>query len=243
RAFSLISACKRRLVAAPLVAFALPVTDTAVSVLRRYLRGQPLFASDRQHIHHRLVTLGLSPRRAVLVLYAASALAALGCILIARGHNFVTAMVLLIFIGACWIGLGRLSYPEFIEVGRAFNRQRGVARGLLEGVAQRLRDASSLDDLRHRLEEGAGALELDEAVLAFEAGDWPDSNDGLWRLSIPLNGRARLCLGRSPERPEAALSLEDVGRELRAALEESLARMEPEAAAAPAWAPPARRQA
>ncbi len=230
-------------VAAPLVAFALPVTDTAVSVLRRYLRGQPLFASDRQHIHHRLVTLGLSPRRAVLVLYAASALAALGCILIARGHNFVTAMVLLIFIGACWIGLGRLSYPEFIEVGRAFNRQRGVARGLLEGVAQRLRDASSLDDLRHRLEEGAGALELDEAVLAFEAGDWPDSNDGLWRLSIPLNGRARLCLGRSPERPEAALSLEDVGRELRAALEESLARMEPEAAAAPAWAPPARRQA
>ncbi len=231
-------------VVAPLVAFALPVTETAVSVLRRYLRGQPLFTSDRQHIHHRLVTLGLSPRRAVLVLYAASALAALGCILIARGHNFVTAMVLVIFMGACWIGLRRLSYPEFVAVGRAFNRQRGVARGLLEELAQRLRDAASLDDLRRRLEESAGALELDEAMLAFEARDWPaESSDRLWRLTIPVNGRARLCLGRSPGRPEAALSLEEVGRELRAALEESLARMEPEAAAASPWGPPARREA
>lgn len=231
-------------VAAPLVAFALPVTDTAVSVARRYLRGQPLFTSDRQHIHHRLLALGFSPRRAVLILYAASALAALGCILIARGHNFVTAMVLVLFMAACWIGLRRLSYPEFVEVGRAFNRQRATARGLLEEKAQQLRSAGSLDELRQRLEESAGALELDEAELAFGADGWPSAaDDGLWRLTIPLNGHARLHLARSPERAEPALPLENIGRELRPALEESLARMEPEVAAEPAWAPPARRQA
>ena len=231
-------------VAAPLVAFALPVTDTAVSVARRYLRGQPLFTSDRQHIHHRLLALGFSPRRAVLILYAASALAALGCILIARGHNFVTAMVLVLFMAACWIGLRRLSYPEFVEVGRAFNRQRALVRGLLEEEAQRLRAAGSLEELRQRLEESAGALELDEAELLFEAKGWPaTADDGLWRLTVPLNGRARLQLARSPERAEPALSLEDVGRELCSAVEESLARMEPEVAAEPAWAPPARRQA
>jgi UDP-GlcNAc:undecaprenyl-phosphate GlcNAc-1-phosphate transferase len=237
-------------VVAPLVAFALPVTETAISVLRRLLRGQPLFVSDRQHIHHRLLTLGLSPRRAVLVLYAASALAALGCILIARGHNFVTAMVLVIFMGACWIGLRRLSYPEFVEVGRAFNRQRAVARGLLEDHAQRLRAAASLGELRQRLVDSASALELDEAALVFEAGDPPPaSSDGLWRLTIPLNPanagvdpRARLHLGRSPERLEPAIPLEDVGRELRAALEESLARVELEAVAATAWAPSAGRR-
>ena len=231
-------------VVAPLVAFALPVTDTAVSMARRYLRGQPLFTSDRQHIHHRLLALGFSPRRAVLLLYALSALAALGCILIARGHNFVTAMVLILFMAACWIGLRRLSYPEFVEVGRAFNRQRAATRGLLEEKAQWLRAAASLDELRRRLEESAAALELDEAELIFEAdGRRPSAHDGLWRLTVPVNGRARLQLGRSPERAEPALPLEELGRELRPALEESLARMEPEVAAGSAWAPPEQRQA
>ena len=229
-------------VVAPLVAFALPVTDTAVSVLRRYLRGQPLFTSDRQHIHHRLLTLGFSPRRAVLILYALSAVAALGCILIARGHNFVTAMVLVLFMAACWIGLRRLSYPEFVEVGRAFNRQRAATRGLLEEKVQELRSARSLGELRQRLEESAEAFELEGVELALSAGSRTLADDALWRLTIPLNGGARLQLARSPERAETALPLEEVARELRSALEESLARLEAEVASGPAWAPREQRQ-
>jgi UDP-GlcNAc:undecaprenyl-phosphate GlcNAc-1-phosphate transferase len=229
-------------VVAPLVAFALPLTDTAVSVLRRFLRGQPLFASDRRHIHHRLLTLGFSPRQAVLLLYAASALAALGCILIARGHNFVTAMVLVLFMVACWVGLRRLSYPEFVEVGRAFNRQRAAARGVLEEHAQRLRAADSVEELHRQLEGSVGDLDLDQAALVFGAAGRALPNDGLWRLTIPLNRRACLHLGRRPERSEAALPLEDVGRALGSALEETLARMESEAEAGAGWASPARRQ-
>ena len=215
-------------VAAPLVAFALPVTDTAVSMLRRYLRGQPLFTSDRQHIHHRLLALGFTPRQAVLTLYALSAVAALGCILIARGHNFITAMVLLLFIAACWIGLRRLSYPEFVEVGRAFNRQRHAARGRLQEIAQGLQSVSNLSELREQLDASREALELDVVELHLPPQHWTsldlphdgwvargstESDNHLWRLSLPLNGRGLLALGRTPQQVEQGLPLEEVGRE------------------------------
>src|SRR5205823_9753873 len=39
-------------IAIPLVAFGLPLVDTIISVLRRFLRGESLFRPDRQHIHH-----------------------------------------------------------------------------------------------------------------------------------------------------------------------------------------------
>lgn len=226
-------------VAAPLVAFALPVTDTAVSMLRRYLRGQPLFTSDRQHIHHRLLALGFTPRQAVLMLYALSALAALGCILIARGHNFITAMVLLLFMVACWIGLRRLSYPEFVEVGRAFNHQLHAARGRLQETAESLRGAASVTDLKARLETGLAALDLDSIMVQLESepgrrrDSWvvptaPEDTERMWRLNLPLGDRGRLELGRSSQRVELGLPLEELGRELSAALEESLRRLERE---------------
>ena len=58
----------------PLLLFALPISETLHSVVRR-LRGQGLrhvFLADQQHVHHRLLGLGLSHRKAVLLLYGVS---------------------------------------------------------------------------------------------------------------------------------------------------------------------------
>jgi len=57
---------------APAYALGLPILDTAAAIIRRGLRGLPLFRADRKHIHHQLVKLGLSHRRAVLLLYGIS---------------------------------------------------------------------------------------------------------------------------------------------------------------------------
>jgi UDP-GlcNAc:undecaprenyl-phosphate GlcNAc-1-phosphate transferase len=58
----------------PLLLFALPISETLHSVIRR-LRGHGLrhvFLADQQHVHHRLLGLGLSHRKAVLLLYGVS---------------------------------------------------------------------------------------------------------------------------------------------------------------------------
>src|SRR5207302_1454129 len=54
----------------PIVALALPIGDTLLAMVRRGLRGRPMFSGDREHIHHRLLALGLSHREVVLLLYA-----------------------------------------------------------------------------------------------------------------------------------------------------------------------------
>jgi UDP-GlcNAc:undecaprenyl-phosphate GlcNAc-1-phosphate transferase len=78
---------------APLLVLGLPILDTLLVVVRRTWRGgageeasadrgwlhaqlsrsRGLFQADREHIHHNLLELGLSHRRAVLVLYLIAA--------------------------------------------------------------------------------------------------------------------------------------------------------------------------
>lgn len=57
---------------APLFALALPIVDVTLAVLRRGLKGLPLFRPDRKHIHHRLIDFGFSRGRTVLILYVIS---------------------------------------------------------------------------------------------------------------------------------------------------------------------------
>ena len=66
----------------PLLIFALPIADSAGTLIRRGLTRRhagplsirsvlrQLAEPDREHIHHRLVGLGWSTRRTVLILYA-----------------------------------------------------------------------------------------------------------------------------------------------------------------------------
>jgi UDP-GlcNAc:undecaprenyl-phosphate/decaprenyl-phosphate GlcNAc-1-phosphate transferase len=53
----------------PIIALGLPIFDTLLSVARRYVAHQPIFNADRGHIHHRLLDVGFTHRRAVVTLY------------------------------------------------------------------------------------------------------------------------------------------------------------------------------
>jgi UDP-GlcNAc:undecaprenyl-phosphate GlcNAc-1-phosphate transferase len=66
---------------APTLALALPIADVAFALIRRWLKGLPLFRPDRGHIHHRLMGTGLSRRKTVLLLYAISLFALFGGLL------------------------------------------------------------------------------------------------------------------------------------------------------------------
>ncbi|MCH7473504.1 MAG: undecaprenyl/decaprenyl-phosphate alpha-N-acetylglucosaminyl 1-phosphate transferase, partial [Gemmatimonadetes bacterium] len=57
----------------PLVAFAVPVFDTTLTLIRRKVRGQPVFQRDQEHVHHRLQQFGYSPRQVAGLIYGASA--------------------------------------------------------------------------------------------------------------------------------------------------------------------------
>src|SRR5438034_526211 len=60
----------------PAIVLAVPLLDVALAVIRRLRRGRPVFAPDKEHIHHQLLQIGHTHRRAVLIMYFWGVLAA-----------------------------------------------------------------------------------------------------------------------------------------------------------------------
>jgi UDP-GlcNAc:undecaprenyl-phosphate GlcNAc-1-phosphate transferase len=60
----------------PLIVLAVPLVDVVWAVVRRAMRGRPVFAPDKEHIHHQLREVGHTHRQAVLIMYLWSVLLA-----------------------------------------------------------------------------------------------------------------------------------------------------------------------
>lgn len=58
----------------PLVILGVPIVDTLFAILRRATRGRGVATADKDHLHHRLMRLGHGQRRAVVILWAWTAL-------------------------------------------------------------------------------------------------------------------------------------------------------------------------
>lgn len=66
----------------PFTILLVPFADLALAVIRRTRAGRSPFSPDKMHIHHRLLEIGHSHRRAVLLMYACAGLVAFGSVVI-----------------------------------------------------------------------------------------------------------------------------------------------------------------
>lgn len=121
----------------PLVAFALPLTDVVVSVARRFLSGHSLFGADREHIHHKLLALGLTQRQVVWVLYSFSAFSALLSLFIWKGSDSALLPVMGFLLVGLFFGLRKLDYHEFTEFGRVWKRAAQQKKIFARNIAVR----------------------------------------------------------------------------------------------------------
>jgi len=69
------------LYAAPLAVWTIPLLDSLMAVLRRKLTGRSIYATDRGHIHHRMLTHGLTPRQTVGLIGGLCLITSLGAVL------------------------------------------------------------------------------------------------------------------------------------------------------------------
>jgi len=124
-------------VAIPLVAFGLPVVETGVSVIRRFLCGQPIFTADRGHIHHKLLDRGWSHRQVVVILYGVSALFGLLSLALLTPGQGPLAIVLLVLGTGVVLGVQKLGYHEFVEIGRVARRAVEQKQIIINNLAVR----------------------------------------------------------------------------------------------------------
>lgn len=145
-------------VAIPVVSFGLPILETALSVMRRLISGRPVFAGDREHIHHKLLQQGLSHRKAVIILYAVSAVFAMLSLFLLWPTGSTLGLVLAVLGIGIWIGVQHLNYLEFGEIRR-------VAQRTLE---QRLIFVNNLS-IRRAIEELKVAVDFEQLCRILEA--------------------------------------------------------------------------
>lgn len=200
----------------PIVALCLPVTDVSLTLLRRFLMGQPLVNADRQHIHHLLLDkMSLNQWKSLGLLYGVS-LAGCGMaityLFIPNTLGWLPLVFLTILVG--WLLL-RSGYADVLRYGLrpaawrlAYNiwwgrRQmkrteclddmeqviRIIARRLdCDAVEFHIVDTNGTSGINGTT-DGHNASENAPHVSEFPLPDGATSSQTGWRMQVPLKGK------------------------------------------------------
>ena len=82
----------------PIAILIVPFVDLVLAVVRRTRAGRSPFAPDKQHLHHRLLEIGHSHRRAVLIMWLWAGLIAFGGVLASLYSGRVTTAILVVWV-------------------------------------------------------------------------------------------------------------------------------------------------
>ena len=154
----------------PMVALGVPIFDTLFAILRRFLEKRPLFSPDRGHIHHRLLDLGITHRRAVLILYSVSLIFTVASIAIYLGRSWQVGLALmtatLVLFGLVrFLGyFSQLHWRKRLQA-RIRGRDTELLRHALPSFVQRFQSIQTKDQLFLELESMAEEVELTELEL------------------------------------------------------------------------------
>lgn len=119
-------------VLAPILVLGLPIMDTLLSMLRRFSKsidfvnngtkkgklkasffnGFSMFEADKDHIHHRLLKLGFSHKKAVIILYGVCIALCVVAFLTVAWADFNLTLFLLAILVSVFIGIKSLNYKE-----------------------------------------------------------------------------------------------------------------------------------
>lgn len=185
---------------APLLVLAVPILDVGIAIVRRILRGDPIFSADRAHIHHKLLALGLAPRHVDLVVYSICAIGSASALLLTVCHDHYRGFVIVLVCLAAWLGLQHLGYSELNLAGKI------VFGGGFRSV---LSAQLALEDFEHELREEMSYQKCWESLcracpkFGF-SGALFDLNDGLrrwgfdagWQVRIDFPGHGHINLWR-----------------------------------------------
>jgi len=121
-----------------MIALGLPILDTLFAILRRGIRGVPLFRGDSEHIHHRLLGLGYSKNSALLVMYGVCAILSVIALSVFLSKGFTlpiagAAIVLFALFAARYLGYVSDWKKLRQQIGNALNRRKEVQYSLLHG--------------------------------------------------------------------------------------------------------------
>jgi UDP-GlcNAc:undecaprenyl-phosphate/decaprenyl-phosphate GlcNAc-1-phosphate transferase len=163
----------------PILAIGLPLMDTLWSAIRRFITGQAVFRADRDHVHHRLLKLGYTHRRAVLLLYGIAIVMGAASLLMVQASDRQASLILL----GLAVGMGfifrRLGYVDYLTTEKILGWFRDVidvvgvesTRRSFLGLQMGLAESVSVAELWANLIGAAQHLGMDYVSLEVVGHD------------------------------------------------------------------------
>ncbi|MGP4078985.1 glycosyltransferase family 4 protein [Pseudalkalibacillus sp. R45] len=107
----------------PIILLGVPIFDTIFAIIRRIANKKPITAPDKGHLHHRLITLGISHRNTVLIIYGFSIIFSTAAILFSSATLWVAIVITIVLLFATQvlaetIGLVNDRYKPFLNFYR-----------------------------------------------------------------------------------------------------------------------------
>jgi len=216
--------------ALPILSLGIPIFDTLLSMLRRFLERRSIFSPDRGHFHHRLLALGLRQRHAVIIVYLVTLFAAgLGMfMLVTRNVRtlivFVSILFLLIL---AFRVVGAVKLRETITALRrkyAISHQAGQEQENFERIELCFREAFAFDQwwqavcfAADKMDFARGLLPITNRdgtrrLLAWERTDDNAEHDDIINMTIPIRDRRAGSPLNLEIRVQVNGSLESAGR-------------------------------
>ncbi len=180
----------------PILALGLPILDTLFSIVRRFLERRPIFSPDRGHIHHRLLDMGLTHRRAVLFLYLCSSAFTVAAIAMALGRSW-HAGVAILAAAAAMLGIVRfVGYFEYLNLtrrqkARIHTRHTERLRRVLPELSVALAAARNEGDVWDLFELHMESADLASCEIVAREGD---AMDRRWTAPSFSGGRLGDCV-------------------------------------------------
>ncbi len=173
----------------PVMALGVPIFDTLFAMVRRVLEQRSVFSPDRGHIHHRLLDMGLTQRRAVMIIYGVCVAFTAAAIGVALEHTWQVGGALL---GATGVMIGLVRFVGYFDYlhqrlrqkARLRSRDVEVLRYAVPELPQRFGDARTEPELLRELWRFAAAASLGFVEVIDTSGGgarclsrWPEGFD------------------------------------------------------------------
>jgi UDP-GlcNAc:undecaprenyl-phosphate GlcNAc-1-phosphate transferase len=216
--FSIIGSQKSQVgvtVLIPLLAMGVPVFDTILSPIRRFLLGKEMFKPDKGHIHHRLVGRGFSARATVWLIYGLSAILCLYSIILVNLRDEQAGLFLIVLAAGAVVFTHKLGYFEYLAYDKIYGWFRDISdsagitrdRRSFLNVQMEIGDSKTIGELWSKACRAFAMLRFDRVVFRLNLPgpeDFPPTlswaekdcrhtaiaeGNHLLRLELPLTGK------------------------------------------------------
>jgi UDP-GlcNAc:undecaprenyl-phosphate GlcNAc-1-phosphate transferase len=179
--------------AAPLAIWALPIFDSIAAILRRKLTGRSIYATDRGHLHHRLLVVFGKNTRVLAVVAICCAVTCAGALFSTFFKNDLMAIIAVISVLCMLVATQAFGHVEFLIL---FSRLKSLFSLLIHGdgpreYSIRLQGSRDWNIMWQSITEFAEKLNLVEVKLDLNLVAMQEGFHATWRRPSTCEKRDR----------------------------------------------------